>query len=234
MGKLLIAKQANDFASIEFGLPASLTTLNEISKSQRFGFAGDLTEIVRLTYASPQTFEYVALVGLDVYSDVTITLKNGASTTHTETILGSTNQSKQHSRKTYNLLFSFTEVLADQVEITFAGTAPKSIATILAGNKAWQASANSHNFSMPDSNEQEVDNMRSWSFSLGLLELSNFKDLQHAKYLIGDSHALVMKDSESTEPDDWMIAELTLLSNKYISNTAKQTTLNSKEATKWK
>lgn len=246
MANFAIYAQAASLSSLKVGASASPTSYTQISKTQRFSLPGGATDEVKLEYSATQTFNAVAITGLNQFPTVTVTKTLSAADTALGTISGSTYSATSRARSTFNALLIFSDESADDITLTFSTPYPTSFNTVFAGYLSFQPTTNFQrgvNFttnSQMDSLQTRSatyhstkSRLRQFNPQMTLLTDEEYFDVEFTKSQIDDQNCLVALDSADTSPERWMIASLTGGSGSLISEGANSQTLNFMEAQKW-
>jgi len=246
MANFAIYAQAQDLSALKVGASASPTSYTQISKTQRFSLPGGATDEVKLEYSATQTFNAVAITGLNSYPTITVTKTINGVDTVLDTVVGSHYALSTRARSTFNALITFTDELADSITISFSTPYATSFNTVFAGYLAFQPDTNFErgvNFTY----RSEMDalqtraatyhstksRLRQFNPKMALLSDEEYFDVEFVKSLIDDNNCLVVLDSADTDPEKWMIASLTGGSGSLVSERANSQSLNFLEAQKW-
>lgn len=221
MANFAIYAQAANLSALKVGDNASPTVYTQISKTQRFALAGDADDEVKLEYSAPQTFNAVAITGLNAFPTVTIEKTLSAVDTTLGTVSGSTYAATSRARDTFNALLIFSDQSADDITITFSTPYPTSFRTVFAGYLAFQPTTNfERGARFVRIRERDTLQTRGATYNtrrskarvfdpqLALMSDEDFFDLDFALDVIDDSNCLVVLDSADTSPEKWMIANV--------------------------
>jgi len=246
MANFAIYAPAQNLSTLKVGASASPTTYTQISKTQRFSLPGGSTDEVKLSYSSAQTFNAVAITGLNAFPTVTVTKTLSAADTSLGTVSGSTYAATSRARSTFNALLIFSDESADDITITFSTPYPTSFNTVFAGYLSFQPTTNFQQGVNFTANSQmdtlqtrgatyhsTKSRLRQFNPQMTLLSDEEYFDIEFTKSQIDDSNCLVSLDSADTSPEKWMVASLTGGSSSLVSDGTNSQTLTFMEAQKW-
>ena len=246
MANFAIYAQAASLSSLKVGASSTPTSYTQISKTQRFSLPGGSTDEVKLEYSAPQTFNAVAITGLNQFPTVTVTKTLSAVDTVLGTISGSTYAATSRARSTFNALLIFSDESADDITITFSTPYPTSFNTVFAGYLSLQPTTNFNRGVNFTANSQmdalqtrgatyhsTKSRLRQFNPQMTLLSDEEYFDVEFSKSQIDDSNCLVALDSADTSPEKWMIANIVGGDGSLSGEGTNSQTLNFMEAQKW-
>jgi len=246
MANFAIYAQAQDLSALKVGASASPTSYTQISKTQRFSLPGGSTDEVKLEYSAPQTFNAVAITGLNQFPTVTVTKTLSAVDTVLGTVSGSTYSATSRARSTFNALLIFADQSADDITITFSTPYPTSFNTVFAGYLSFQPTTNFNrgvNFtanSQMDSLQTRgatyystKSRLRRFDPQMALMTDEEYFDVEFTKSQIDDQNCLVVLDSADTNPEMWMVANILGGGGSLSGEGTNTQTLNMMESQKW-
>jgi len=246
MANFAIYAQAQNLSTLKVGASASPTTYTQISKTQRFSLPGGATDEVKLSYSAAQTFNAVAITGLNAFPTVTVTKTLSAADTSLGTISGSTYAATSRARSTFNALLLFSDESADDITISFSTPYPTSFNTVFAGYLSFQPSTNfQQGVNFTASGEMDTlqtrgatyhstrSRLRQFNPQMALLSDEEYFDIEFTKSQIDDLNCLVSLDSADTSPEKWMIASIVGGDGRLLVDGVNSQNINFLEAQKW-